>query len=159
MNEPARGVAYARVWTAEKAPRAPGELADALMGRGFIPGIEGADGRRAPTEADAVLGLSLPPLRFLSLSSSRGGGCLVRVASPGDEPPPEDRLIQRQVPRPALVYLVEASGPSHSDRNLCEHLAEALMQMTGGVAQVGGRGTRGNRPVLYREPWLGSLRD
>ena len=83
----------------------------------------------------------------------------IQVAPAGAEPPPEDRLFRRQVPRPALVYVLTASGPSHSDRNLCEHLAEALMEMTGGVAQVGGRGTRGNRPVLYREPWLGSLRD
>src|SRR5204863_5765713 len=34
-----RNVAYARVWTAQRVPVLPADLADALYGRGFMPGF------------------------------------------------------------------------------------------------------------------------
>lgn len=162
MTPLARGVAYARVWTAQQDLLTPGELADWLSERGFVPGVveEGTD--QAATNgtglADARFALGHPGWRFVSLASTRGDGCTVYLATPTEEPLPNDTLAQYTVRRPALVYVILASGTSNSDRNLCENLAEAIMSATEGVAEVGGRGTKGNKPLVYNRHWLGEIK-
>ena len=165
MSEPApelrRNIAFARVWSVQAEAVLPAELAEDLTDRGFVPGVSDVAVTSAPMN-EAGLGLARfevggEPLRFLSLSSSRGDGCTiaVRAASDADPVPPR---AQAAVRRPRLVYVIEASGPAHSDRNLCENLAEALLVRTGGLAEVGGRGVKGNRPELYQSRWIGKIK-
>jgi hypothetical protein len=56
------------------------------------------------------------------------------------------------------MYHLEAAGPSNSDRNLTEGLAETLMILTNGAVEIGGLGTKGNRPVVHTSRWLGAVR-
>jgi|GEM_PF-868052 hypothetical protein len=158
-----RGVPYARVWTAQAEPVLPADLADALTGRGFVPGFTDPEGTSAPMSetglADARLELGAPGFRVVSLSSSKGNGCRISVHTADAAGIPDDLMARRTVSKPRLVYLLTAGGPSNSDRNLCENLAEALLLLTDGLVQIGGRGPRsGNRPVLYNRIWLGSAR-
>lgn len=170
VEEPAtpsrpRGVAYARVWTSQAEPVTPAVLSDELFARGFVPGVvvdaEAEDA--APVSeaglADVRLAVGGAPVRFVSLSSSKGFGSLVSVRASSKADLPDDYLAARTVPNPKLVYTVEAGGPGNSDRNLCENIAEILMVLTDGLAEIGGRGAKkGNRPALHRDRWLGSIR-
>ena len=157
-----RNIAYARVWSVQTEPTLPAELAEDLAGRGFVAGVSDVDLKGAlMNEAglgDAHFEIDGEPLRFLSMSSSKGNGCTVRVkqATDADPVPPRGQAAVRH---PRLVYLIEAGGPAHSDRNLCENLAEALLMRTGGLAEVGGRGVKGNRPELYHSRWIGKIKN
>jgi hypothetical protein len=156
-----RNVAFARVWTVQGDATLPADLADDLTDRGFVPGVIDIAGEGALMNEVGLADARLTPdgegLRFVSLSSSKGGGCVVRVklATDADPVPPEGRSAVRH---PRLVYLIEAAGQAHSDRNLCENIAEALLVRTGGLAEVGGRGVKGNKPTLYRNRWLGQIK-
>jgi len=157
-----RNIAYARVWTAQREPVLPADLADALYGRGFMPGFTDPEGIAAPVAeaglADARFAPGGDGFRVISLTSSRGAGCCVAVNTASEADLPDDYRARRAVPRPRLVYVLEAGGPSHSDRNLCENLAEALLLMTGGLVEIGGLGTKGNRLVLYSSSWIGAIK-
>jgi len=158
-----RGVPYARVWASQAVPVLPADLADALTARGFVPGVSDPEGATAAMSeaglADARFEVGEPGYRVVSLSSSRGNGCVISVHDADAASLPDDLIARRTVPKPKLVYLLIAGGPSNSDRNLCENLAEALMLLTGGLVQIGGRGPKsGNRPELYNRVWLGSIR-
>ena len=96
--------------------------------------------------------------RIFSLSSSKGSGCVVGIDTSTAADLPDDYLAQRAVPKPKLVYIVQAGGPSNSDRNLCENIAEAIMMASGGVVQMGGLGTNGNRPSIYTSSWIGEIK-
>jgi hypothetical protein len=160
--EETRNVAYARVWTGDTKPVEVVTLCDALADRGFIPGVTDAQSVHTPTSetgwGDYALTLGGDALRFVSLSSSRGNGATVRLVPIAEEPMPDDRILQRAVRHPQMVYLIEAGGPSNSDRNLCENLAEALMLATHGGVEIGGRGVKGNKPVRYTRCWLGQVK-
>jgi hypothetical protein len=157
-EERPRNIAYARVWTAQSNPILPAELADELTARGFVPGFTDPEGAEAPMHdaglAEARFVTDAPGFRILSMSSSKGGGCLVSVHPSEVGDLPDDYLARRRVPKPRLCYRIQAAGPSHSDRNLCEAIAELLLVRTDGVAEVGGRGVKGgNRPVIYDRFW------
>ena len=159
----ARGVSFARVFTGQATLILPADLADALFGRGFVPGFTDPDGRTAALQeaglADARFVSGGEGYRVVSLSSSRGNGCTVMVRETLPDELPDDYLARRAVPKPRLVYLIKAGGPGNSDRNLCENIAESLMILTNGLAEIGGRGARGgNKAELHDSFWLGSLR-
>ncbi len=162
MTELKRNIAFARVWTVHPEPILPADLADDLTDRGFVPGTIDVNGEGALMNevglADARLVEDGEGLRFVSLSSSKGGGCVVRVKTATDEADPVPPTGRNAVRHPRLVYYVEAAGPAHSDRNLCENLAEALLVRTGGLAEVVGRGVKGNKPTMYRNRWLGQIK-
>jgi hypothetical protein len=127
-----------------------------------MPGVTDADGVGAPVTDAGLAGLRFEPggaaYRIVSLTSGRGNGCRVAVREAAETDLPDDYLARRAVPQPRLVYVVEAGGPSNSDRNLCENVAEALLLMTGGLVQIGGLGTKGNKPVLHTSSWVGSIK-
>ncbi len=157
-----RGVAYARVWTAQSEPLTPAQITDELYGRGFAPGVTDENATR-PALADAGLAdarfiVGGEGFRFLNLSSSKGNGCVVTVATATAADLPDDYLSRRTVPHPKLVYRLEAGGPSNSDRNLCENLAETLFLLAEGLVEIGGLGTKGNRPNIYHRTWLGKIK-
>lgn len=162
MTELKRNVAFARVWTVQSEAVVPADLADDLTDRGFVPGVIDIAGEGALMNEVGLADARLTPegdgLRFVSLSSSKGGGCTVKVKNATDEHDPVPPEGRNAVRHPRLVYLVEAAGQAHSDRNLCENLAEALLVRTGGLAEVGGRGVKGNKPTLYRNRWLGQIK-
>ena len=157
-----RGIAYARVFTTRTEPVLPADLADALTDRGFVPGFTDPEGAGAPLSeaglADARFEVGAPGFRVISLSSSRGFGCRVAARAATADDLPDDPVARRAVPRPRLVYLLDAGGPGNSDRNLCENLAEALMLLTNGAVEIGGLGVKGNRPVVYATSWLGTVK-
>lgn len=157
-----RGVPYARVWTMQGTPVAPADLDDALTGRGFLPGFTNPDGTSAPLSevglAEARFVVGEPGFRVVSLSSSRGNGCEVAVQTATVDDLPDDYQARRAVPKPRLVYVLEAGGPGNSDRNLCENLAEVLMVLANGAVEIGGLGVKGNRPVLRTTRWLGTVK-
>jgi len=161
MTELKRNVAFARVWTVQSEAAIPADIAGDLTDRGFVPGVIELAGEGALMNEVGLADARFTPeddgLRFVSLSSSKGGGCTVRVkhATENDPVPPEGRNVVRNA---RLVYLIEAAGQAHSDRNLCENLAEALLVRTGGLAEVGGRGVKGNKPTIYRNRWLGQIK-
>jgi hypothetical protein len=155
-----RNTAVARVWTAAKDPLVPAELADDLAGRGFVPGVTDAEFNEAAKVASGLADLQLtvdgPALRFVSLSSSRGNGVRLSLVTLDERNPAPNHPTARPIARRGgWVYVIEALGPGNSDRNLCENLAEAVMERTGGVVEISGRGVKGNRPTLYTSPWLG----
>jgi hypothetical protein len=157
-----RNTAYARVWTGQTDPVDIGLLCDALADRGFIPGVtdpkrEGSVYSEAGL-ANCAFALGHEGWRFVSLSSSHGAGCVVTIHTVEEEPMPDDKYIKRRLSKPRLTYRLEAGGPSNSDRNICENLAEALMLLGEGVAEVGGRGVKGNKPTLYTHRWLGKVK-
>lgn len=155
-----RNIALARVWTHEAEPIAPAILADLLTERGFVPGVADHSGtihaEAGLAEAQFVLGDE--PWRYFSLSSSKGEGCTVQLVSPETNPVPDDYVAQRAVRHPRQVYLITSGGPSNSDRNLCENLAEALLVALNGVVEIAGRGTKGNKPTIYTRPWIGEIK-
>jgi hypothetical protein len=159
-----RGVPYARIWTQRGEPLALADLADALTDRGFVAGFSDPHAQSAPlTDAGLAEARFVPGdrgYRVVSLASGRGGGCrvFVEVNHDGRAPDADDYRIKRAVPRPRLIYRVEGEGPSNSDRNLAENIAEALMVLTNGAVEIGGLGTKGNKPVGHTNHWLGSLR-
>lgn len=158
-----RGVAFARIWTAQTEPVTPALVSDELFGRGFVPGvITDPTGEAAALSdaglADARFTVGGDGIRFVSLSSSKGSGSLVRAHESSESDLPDDYLARRTVHRPRLVYHVEAGGPGNSDRNLCENIAEVLMLLTSGVVELGGLGVKGNRPQLYASRWVGTIR-
>ena len=155
-----RNTAYARIWTLDSTPIVPADLAEDLAGRGFVPGITDAEFEQAARNAEGLADVELqvdgPALRFVSLSSSRGNGVrLSFVRMDEDHVPPDHPTARPIARRGGYVYVVEALGPGNSDRNLCENLAEAIMERTGGVVEIRGRGVKGNRPAVYTSPWLG----
>jgi hypothetical protein len=156
-----RNVAYARVWTSRAEPVGVAALSDELYARGFMPGVTDPAGtapmRNGAGLADARFEIGGEGFRFVSLSSAKGQGCVVTVKASDATELPDDRIAKRTVPRPKLCYTVQAGGPAHSDRNLCENLAEALLLMTGGLVELGGLGTKGNRPNLYKSRWVGDV--
>jgi hypothetical protein len=160
-NRP-RGVAYARVFTGQREPIHPADLSEALYGRGFLPGFTDPEAKTPPLAdaglADARFTPGSEGYRILSMTSSRGNGCTIRVDDCTEADLPDEYLARRAVPRPRLVYLIEAGGLSHSDRNLCENMAEALMLQTNGLVVIGGLGVKGNRPRLYTTSWIGSIK-
>lgn len=160
MTELPRGVAVAHVWTHATAPLTPAELADFLSERGFVPGVADESGTiHADTGlAEARFEIDGPAWGFLSLSSSKGNGCTVTALSADAEPMPDDYILKRAVRKARLVYRVIAGGPSNSDRNLCENLAEALLVAQNGAVQIAGRGTKGNKPANYTNPWIGEIK-
>ena len=103
----ARGVPFARVFTGRAEPVLPADLADALFGRGFVPGFTDPGGTTAALQeaglAEARFTLGAEGYRVVSLSSSRGNGCLVMVREtlPGELP--DDYLARRAVPKPKTV--------------------------------------------------------
>jgi hypothetical protein len=157
-----RNVAYARIWTAIATPVLPAVLAESLYGRGFMPGFTDPAGTEAPLMeaglADAVFTPGANGYRIVNLTSSRGEGCLISVHPSEAKDLPDDYLARRTVPRPKLCYIVTASGPAHSDRNLCENIAEALLFLTNGLVEIGGLGMKGNRPNLHNSSWIGQIK-
>jgi hypothetical protein len=158
-----RGVPYARVFTAQSEPILPAVLADALEGRGFVPGFTDPAGETPALQdaglADARFTVGGEGYRIVSLSSSRGEGCQIMVRATSADQLPDDYLARRTVPKPKLVYLLRGGGLSNSDRNLAENIAEALLLLTNGLVEIGGRGVKGgNRTTLYDSFWLGSIR-
>lgn len=161
-SERKRGIPYAHVFTTQSNPVLPADLADALTARGFVPGFTDTESASAPLSeaglAEARFIVGEPGFRVLSLSSSRGFGCRITVQPATAEDLPDDYQARRAVPKPRLVYVLEAGGPGNSDRNLCENIAEALMVLTNGVVEIGGLGVKGNRPVVHATRWLGTVR-
>lgn len=161
-TERPRNIAYAEIWTAQREPIAVGMLSDELYGRGILPSFTDPEAATAPLTdaglAEATFRVGDVGFRILSQSSSKGSGCLVTLHESSVEDLPDDYLARRAVARPRLRYLVEAGGPSHSDRNLCEHIAEILMILTDGVALLGGLGTKGNRATLHKTTWIGKIK-
>ena len=161
-TERPRNVAYARVWTAQSEPITPVQLYDALYSRGFMPGFTDPGNTFAPL-ADAGLDALTFTIggeghRVVSLTSGKGNGCLVTVDTSDISDLPDDYMARRTVPRPKLVYLVQAGGQSNNDRSLCEHIAEVLLLLTGGLVEIGGLGTKGNRPNLHNSSWLSKIK-
>lgn len=157
-----RNIPYARVWTMQKEVVQPADILDALYARGFMPGLTDVEGKTAPLNeaglADARFTIGGEGFRIVSLSSSKGGGCSISVRESSAEDRPSDLLARRAVVRPRFVYELIAAGPSNSDRNLIENIAESLMLMTDGLVQIGGLGTKGNRPVLHVSSWTGTIK-
>ena len=158
-----RNIGYARIWTNRQELVTPALLSDALSGRGFIPGVINIlDETTVLSEvglSDAAFALGDPNgWRFVSLASSKGNGCLVRVQAAGETDLPDDYMARRTVRRPRVVYLVEAGGAGNSDRTLCENIAECLVLLTDGVVQIGGLGTKGNRAQIYNSAWLNKIK-
>ncbi len=160
-NRP-RGIAYARVFTGQREPIQPADLSDALYGRGFLPGFTNLEATIPPMAdaglADVRFTIGGDGYRILSMTSSRGNGCTIRVDACTEADLPDEYLARRAVSRPRLVYLIEAGGPSHSDRNLCENIAETMMLTTNGLVIIGGLGVKGNRPRLYTTSWIGAIK-
>ena len=159
---PTRNVAFARVFTGAKDPVLPADLSDDLYGRGFMPGFTDPDAKTAPLVyaglADARFVVGGEGFRIVNLTSSRGDGCRITVHAAEAADLPDDYLARRTVPRPRLCYIITAGGPAHSDRNLCENMAESLMLSTNGVVELGGLGMKGNRPTLYNSSWVGKIK-
>ncbi len=157
-----RGVAYARIWTTSSEVIAPADIADALYGRGFMPGLTDPEATMPALSeaglADAVFTIGDGGWRFVSLSSSRGSGCRVSVRTAEGDELPDDYLARRTVHNPRLVYLVEAGGPGNSDRALCENIAETIMLLISGLVEIGGLGVKGNRPALHNRSWIGKIK-
>ena len=157
-----RNVPYARIWTHQNAPLPLSDIEVALTDRGFVPGFTDPDNTISPLSeagvADAHFEIGAPGYRVVSLASSKGGGCRIFVTAADPAIPPDDYLAKRAVPKPRLVYHLEAAGPSNSDRNLAEGLAETLMILTNGAVEIGGLGTKGNRVVVHTSRWLGAVR-
>ncbi len=157
-----RNIPYARIWTHQAAPLSLSDIEVALTDRGFVPGFSDPDNTTSPLSeaglAEANLETGAPGYRVISLSSSRGGGCRIFVTAADSQTPPDEYLAKRAVPKPRLVYHLEAAGPSNSDRNLTEGLAETLMILTNGAVEIGGLGTKGNRSVVHTSRWLGAVR-
>lgn len=157
-----RGVAYARIWTTSAEVITPVDIADALYGRGFMPGVTDSEATTPALSeaglADAVFTVSEGGWRFISLSSSRGSGCCVSVRTADNDDLPDDYLARRTVHNPRLVYSVEAGGPGNSDRALCENITETVMLLTSGLVEIGGLGVKGNRPVLHNRSWIGKIK-
>ncbi len=155
-----RGTARARVWTAQTEPLSPTDLLEELSARGFTPGLTGPEEQGAAmATADAQFTTGGAGYRVVSLSSSKGTGCLVRVDEAEADSLPDSYLAQRAVRRPRLVYSLEAGGPSNSDRALVENIAETLMLLGSGAVEISGRGPRaGNKPVIYTTRWLGEIK-
>lgn len=156
-----RNVAYARVFTAQANPITPTDLYDALYGRGFLPGFTDTENTQAPLADAGLADLTFTPgepgYRILSMTSSRGNGCRVWVENATADDLPDEYLARRAVARPRLVYHIAAGGPSNSDRNLAENIAESLMLLISGVVEIGGLGTKGNRPRIYTSGWVGEI--
>ena len=162
VTERKRGIPYAYVFTTDGTPVLPAEIADALTARGFVPGFTDPEGTSAPLSetglAEARFTIDGPGFRAISLSSSRGEGCHIAVQRASAEELPDEYLLRRAVPKPKLVYVLDAGGPGNSDRNLCENIAEALMARTNGAVVIGGLGVKGNKPVVHTTNWLGTIR-
>ena len=157
-----RNTSYARVWTGQDEPVELGILADELSARGFVPGVTDVQ-RQGPLYneaglAELKLAVGHEGWKFISLASSHGSGCIVTLHTVESEPLPEDEYLQRRMIRPRLTYKIEGGGPSNSDRTLCENLAEALMELSEGVVEIGGRGVKGNKPTFYTHRWLGKIK-
>jgi hypothetical protein len=161
-SERPRGVAYARIWTTSSEVITPGDIADALYGRGFMPGLTDLEATRPALSeaglADAEFIVGEDGWRFVSLSSSRGSGCKVTVRTVENDELPDDYLARRTVHNPRLVYSVDAGGPGNSDRALCENIAETIMLLTSGLVEIGGLGVKGNRPALHNRSWIGKIK-
>ena len=156
-----RNKAYARIWTTQREAWTPAELSDALYSRGFLPSFEPVSGGGTMTEAGLADARFVPGdsgYRVFSMTSSKGEGCIVGVDTTTVDDMPEDYLARRAVPKPRLVYIIQAGGPSNSDRTLCENIAEAIMMATSGVVQIGGLGTKGNRPSIHASSWIGAIK-
>lgn len=157
-----RGVARARCWTSRREPILPADLSDSLYSRGFMPGFSDPEGKNAALAdaglADATFDTESDGYRIINLTSSRGLGCRVWVRETDKTDLPDDYIARRSVPNPRLVYYVEAGGPSNSDRNLCENVAEALLVINGGLVEIAGLGTKGNRPTLRHTTWIGEIK-
>jgi hypothetical protein len=156
----ARNTAKASVWTLQTELLTPQHLVDALIDRGFLPGITPV-GQEDETQAGSTSDLwqmhhGGPGYHLASLSSSKGQGATVTVNefAPGTELPGHQfgRTLSR---RGGIVYSIVAHGPSNSDRALCENLAEAIMEAVDGLVEISGRGQRGNKPSTYTSRWLG----
>jgi len=156
----ARNTARASVWTLQTELLTPQHLVDALIDRGFLPGITPV-GQEDETQAGSTsdmwqMELGEPGYHFASLSSSKGQGATFTVTTfaAGTELPGHQygRTLGR---RGGIVYNIEAHGPSNSDRALCENLAEAIMEAVDGLVEITGRGQRGNKPTAYTSRWLG----
>lgn len=156
----ARNTAKASVWTLQTELLTPQHLVDALIDRGFLPGITPV-GQDDETQAGSTsdmwqMQVGGPGYHFASLSSSKGQGATVTVNTfeAGTELPGHQfgRTLSR---RGGIVYRIEAHGPSNSDRSLCENLTEAIMEAVDGLAEISGRGQRGNKPSVYTSRWLG----
>jgi hypothetical protein len=156
----ARNTARASVWTLQTELLTPQHLVDALIDRGFLPGITPV-GQDDETQAGSTsdmwqIQVGGPGYHFASLSSSKGQGATVTVNTfaAGTELPGHQfgRTLSR---RGGIVYSIEAHGPSNSDRSLCENLTEAIMEAVDGLAEISGRGQRGNKPSVYTSRWLG----
>jgi hypothetical protein len=161
-SERPRGVAYARIWTTSGDVITPADIADALYGRGFMPGVTDLEAKMPALSeaglADATFTVGEGGWRFVSLSSSRGSGCRVTVRTTSADELPDDYLARRTVHNPRLLYSVEAGGPGNSDRALCENITETIMLLTSGLAEIGGLGVKGNRPVLHNRSWIGKIK-
>ena len=156
----ARNTAKASVWTLQTELLTPQHLVDALIDRGFLPGITPV-GQEDETQAGSTsdlwqMQLGGPGYHLASLSSSKGQGATVTVNEfgPGAELPGHQfgRTLSR---RGGIIYSIVAHGPSNSDRALCENLAEAIMEAVDGLVEISGRGQRGNKPSTYTSRWLG----
>jgi hypothetical protein len=156
----ARNTAKASVWTLQTELLTPQHLVDALIDRGFLPGITPV-GQEDETQAGSTsdlwqMQLGGPGYHLASLSSSKGQGATVTVNefAAGSELPGHQfgRTLSR---RGGIIYSIEAHGPSNSDRALCENLAEAIMEAVDGLVEISGRGQRGNKPSTYTSRWLG----
>ena len=156
----ARNTARASVWTLQSELLTPQHLVDALIDRGFLPGITPV-GQDDETQAGSTsdmwqMQVGGPGYHFASLSSSKGQGAtvIVNTFAAGTELPGHQfgRTLSR---RGGIVYSIEAHGPSNSDRSLCENLTEAIMEAVDGLAEISGRGQRGNKPSVYTSRWLG----
>jgi len=156
----ARNTAKASVWTLQTELLTPQHLVDALIDRGFLPGITPV-GQEDETQAGSTsdlwqMQLGGPGYHLASLSSSKGKGATVTVNefAAGSELPGHQfgRTLSR---RGGIIYSIEAHGPSNSDRALCENLAEAIMEAVDGLVEISGRGQRGNKPSTYTSRWLG----
>ncbi|MBC8101070.1 MAG: hypothetical protein H7Z41_00600 [Cytophagales bacterium] len=157
-----RGVAFARVWTTNREPISPVDVIDALYARGFTPGVTNLEASLPALSevglADAHFAVSEGGWRFVSLSSSRGSGCAVTVRPADEHDLPDDYLARRAVHNPRLVYVLEAGGPSNSDRALTENIAESIMLLSSGLVEIGGLGVKGNRPALHNRSWIGKIK-
>jgi hypothetical protein len=156
-------VPYARIWTQRGEPLALADLADALTDRGFVAGFSDPHAQSAPlTDAGLAEARFVPGDRgYLVVSSLRAGAAAAAFCR-GE--PRRPRAGRRRLPDQARRAAAppdlsgRGRGPSNSDRNLAENIAEALMVLTNGAVEIGGLGTKGNKPVGHTNHWLGSLR-